>query len=602
MQYAQTSGSSPTTKEIAAVTLPGGSSKAITFDDLQGDPRLQNSFSVTSNGAPGDVLAKLVSRNDSAPGAIELLGKDAQDSNDGGSNPWSIEQGTESTLLFFNHDQAPQIFNVLIASADGSQWNKDFKVAPMETMAISIGDIIQKQMEDDKGKTLPKTAVSGQISWWTVETASGPGTGRLLQSNRASGEARSFACGCPYRLCGDTFTSDYSLILEGFLGVPLDGLGSIICMYQTGSNCGTKQTMQTSSQALSYSWSSSNSAILQINGYTTNSSVNVYGASVGTATMTGTVTATYFGPPGTCTFQGGGPTNVGTMSCSTVTRGSSTTCSVTNAPSGSTFNGWNFKDSSGNTVSGTGAASSWSGKMVTSGTVSVNVVTNGNSSPVSTSVTVTARTSFAFTAVSPTSEPNNSTPSASCGLLSVPSPPTLNSILGVSCLDQEFSINDQTISDSGPNQGYHYVTSVSNSSSGVPTGYYYVISPDLTNTSSAFYQAQTGTYNAQSNPNGYISGANLLADTTRHESGTVNSHYENYVVAQNAPANNLGVVAEAQIGLPSQSTATFESNVKTAITSAANSIKSAWSVQPCNSSYTGYDATCTFQGYVNYNF
>jgi len=165
-------------------------------------------------------------------------------------------------------------------------------------------------MKDDKGKTLPKTAVSGQISWWTVETASGPGTGRLLQSNRASGEARSFACGCPYRLCGDTFTSDYSLILEGVLGAPLDGLGSIICIYQTGSNCGYKQTMQTSSQALSYRWSSSNSAILQINGSSASSSVNVTGAGIGTASMTGTVSATYFGPPGTCTFQGSGPTTV----------------------------------------------------------------------------------------------------------------------------------------------------------------------------------------------------------------------------------------------------------------------------------------------------
>jgi hypothetical protein len=244
------------------------------------------------------------------PDELTRLGKDAQDNNDGGSNPWSIEQGAESTLLFFNHDTAPQIFNVLIASADGTQWNKDFKLASMETMAISIADIIQKQMKDDKGKMLPKTAVSGQISWWTVETASGPGTGRLLQSNRASGEARSFACGCPYRLCGVTLTQDFLSVVDGFSAVPLDSLSSTICMYQTGSNCGFKSTMQTSSQALQYRWSSSNSAILQINGSSTNSSVNGYGASVGTATMTGTASANYLGPPGTCTFQGGGPTPV----------------------------------------------------------------------------------------------------------------------------------------------------------------------------------------------------------------------------------------------------------------------------------------------------
>src|SRR5579859_4962723 len=151
VQYARTSAGTPTTTTLASLTLPANSSKKLSFDNLQGDPQLQNSFLVTSSGAPSDVLAKLVSRNDSGASRVELLGKDAQDSNDGGSNPWSVEQGAESTLLFFNHDRAPQVFNVLIASADGSQWNKDFKLASLETMAISIGDIIQKQMEDDKG-------------------------------------------------------------------------------------------------------------------------------------------------------------------------------------------------------------------------------------------------------------------------------------------------------------------------------------------------------------------------------------------------------------------------------------------------------------------
>jgi hypothetical protein len=67
-----------------------------------------------------------------------------------------------------------------------------------------------------------------------------------------------------------------------------------------------------------------------------------------------------------------------------------------------------------------------------------------------------------------------------------------------------------------------------NNSQGVALG-----GADLENTNSTFYQSQCGNYNATTNPNGFISGSNLLADTTRHESGTVNAHYENYVVAQN---------------------------------------------------------------------
>jgi hypothetical protein len=97
---------------------------------------------------------------------------------------------------------------------------------------------------------------------------------------------------------------------------------SLICMYQVNSNCGTKQTGQSSGQAIHYSWTSSNSAILQINGSSTNSSVNVYGAGFGTANMSGNATATYFGPPATCTFGGGGPTPVNvsaTLTLSTAT-------------------------------------------------------------------------------------------------------------------------------------------------------------------------------------------------------------------------------------------------------------------------------------------
>jgi hypothetical protein len=340
VQYSQTAGTAPTSKELAALTIAAGASKKITFDNLQGDPQLQNSFLVTSNGAPGDVLAKLVSRNDFAPSPVELLGKDAQDTNNGGSNPWSIEQGAESTLLFFNHDQAPQIFNVLIASADGSQWDKDFKLAPMETMAISIGDIIQKQVKDDKGKTLPAKAVSGQISWWTVGTASGPGTGRLLQSNRASGMARSFACGCPYILCGMNFFNYVTDLLLNTSSTPLDQMIPIICLYQVGDCTGTESS-NSSSQALKYNWSSSNGATLQISGPSTNSSVGGYGASVGTGTMTGTVSATYYGPIMTCRFSGGGPTNVNpavTFSGTPIVpQGSTATITATVKPSNNTM-------------------------------------------------------------------------------------------------------------------------------------------------------------------------------------------------------------------------------------------------------------------------
>ena len=321
VQYAQSSGAKPATKQLATLSIPASSSKKVTFDDLQGDPQLQNSFLVTSTGGPGDVLAKLVSKNDSAPDEVELLGKDAQDMNNGGSNPWSIEGGSESTLLLFNHDQAPQIFNVLVASADGTQWDKDFTLALMETRAISIGDIIREEMKDDKGKTLPKTALSGQISWWTVGTASGPGTGRLLQTNPTSGMARSFACGCPYLLCNVFFVPVSETIDYEGTEQPLDYLTPVICLYKTGTHCSGTTTSNSSSQALHYSWTA-DGTYLQISGSSTNYNVGGYGASIGTGGMTGTVSATYNQPSQFCSFQGNGPTNVSvsaTLTLSTAT-------------------------------------------------------------------------------------------------------------------------------------------------------------------------------------------------------------------------------------------------------------------------------------------
>jgi hypothetical protein len=60
VQYARTFGAAPTTNEIAALTVPAGSSKAIAFDNLQGDPQLQNSFLITSNGAPGFIYGLIL--------------------------------------------------------------------------------------------------------------------------------------------------------------------------------------------------------------------------------------------------------------------------------------------------------------------------------------------------------------------------------------------------------------------------------------------------------------------------------------------------------------------------------------------------------------
>jgi hypothetical protein len=327
----------------------------------------------------------------------------------------------------------------------------------------------------------------------------------------------------------------------------------------------------------------------------TASNANVYGVAVGSTDnlAEGEISISGFRRCSEQLGKGSGGTNVVRLSCtSSVTRGGSATCTVT-GPSGTTVSGWQFKDSAGNTVArATDTTSlSWSGAMVTGGTVSVTA--NGDA-PLSASITVNNRTNFAFTAVSPAPESDPFTGDG-CSV-SVPSPPQQSGdAVGIFCLAQYFSVNAATVSDNGPNNGYSYVSSISSSSGSSTTGYFYVISPDLENTSSTFYLAQCGNYNPTAQT-GFISGANLLADTKRHEAGTVQSHYENYTVAQDNSANNLGTVAESKTGI--ESAQALANSVTSVLNQNVQTILTATQVQPCS---VQQDASCNFQGCINFS-
>lgn len=104
--------------------------------------------------------------------------------------------------------------------------------------------------------------------------------------------------------------------------------------------------------------------------------------------------------------------------------------------------------------------------------------------------------------------------------------------------------------------------------------------PDLENTSSTFYQEQTGTYNQQTDASGCILGSNLAAQTQRHEVGSVQGHWGNYNNAQNNSSNNLGVVAEQTVGSPSSTSDQFKATVSGVMNTAAQTISSATAVEP----------------------
>jgi hypothetical protein len=193
--------------------------------------------------------------------------------------------------------------------------------------------------------------------------------------------------------------------------------------------------------------------------------------------------------------------------------------------------------------------------------------------PAQTSLTVNPRTGFAFSAVSPTKQ-SNGYQCGSFGTLSVPNPPSDSASVGKYCDMESYSYNFLTIGGDGPNTGFSYVTSASNG-----TAFNWVIAPDADNPASQFYQAQCGNYNPTTNTE-FISGANLRSDTTRHESGAVQSHYNNYVVAQNDASNNAGVGLEAAVDKSGGQT--FQTFVKNDLAPRLNAITTATGVEPCN--------------------
>jgi hypothetical protein len=164
--------------------------------------------------------------------------------------------------------------------------------------------------------------------------------------------------------------------------------------------------------------------------------------------------------------------------------------------------------------------------MVISGTVSATV--SGLASPLTANITINNRTNFAFTAANPTQlTGTNSITCYSGSNVNLPSPPAPGSIEGASCADQAYSFNYTTINDSGPNNGYEYVTSASNmNGQNSPTKFEYVVVSDLLS-QTAFYNAQCGNFSS-SNPTGFIAGSQLNQDVFNHEQGSVLSHWTEY--------------------------------------------------------------------------
>jgi len=180
-------------------------------------------------------------------------------------------------LLLFNHSAVAKYFNVNIGNG-GVLWQQSWQLAPMESRAISVRDLIASQAKDRNGMVLPASLEQGEISWFTPNPSEGKG--RLLQidssSQLAAGNrrvARNFSCGYNLVLCGAYLQTSSISFADGTASSPLS-LGPVVPMICTAFSptaC-TGQSYSQGGSGYTYNWQSNNTSIATVYGSTTSSS------------------------------------------------------------------------------------------------------------------------------------------------------------------------------------------------------------------------------------------------------------------------------------------------------------------------------------------
>ncbi len=291
------SGAAANPRVVGSVTLPPNSSREVALANLSGDPDLQNSFLVSSDAASGLLAAKFVAGGGPPLRRVELQAKDERDTHNGGVHPWSIENGTESTLLLFNHGAATQKFAVSVGGSE--TWQKTYTLAKMQTQSVSLRDLIESRTKDDTGRTLPPTLQTGEVNWFVPDSTES--SGRLLHTDRAAGMARNYSCGYSGLLCGASVNVITTYLADGTIA-EFGTVTAITCTSGTPNACNGQQT---GTGNFSTTWTSGTPSVASISGYNTVSSVNLLGNSAGTSGVGVRLQSSY------CSAGGGGTATVG---------------------------------------------------------------------------------------------------------------------------------------------------------------------------------------------------------------------------------------------------------------------------------------------------
>jgi len=303
-----------------------------------------------------------------------------------------------------------------------------------------------------------------------------------------------------------------------------------------------------------------------------------------------------------------------TVSPSPVTRGDNVTLAVVDAP-GLSVSNWSYRITDYGalaTVSRTANSNSptWTGQLVVSGTAAVTVGTGAYSQELSTAVAVQPRDWQPFQPQTPVKRDAGFVTNCH-DIMAFTDPsvdPSQSEGIGAYKLCLAYLINGSEFafvdggSDPGPNQGVKWLLDIHDTTT-IDWGMH----KDVEDPTSAWSVANCGNFipgpdnscSAHTGGDGYVLAADFRDGVERHEIGTTNSHHWKYSQVMSIPELSIRLQAEPLVGPPAMNLAGFVANVKMALDSVRDAIKSQLTgYEPCGAQC---DGTCsTFIGWFNY--
>lgn len=271
-------------KVIAELTVPPYSTSTSDLRQLPAETSPSNSVIVQMEGDSGELLSDIQDITDAHDQSlsITLPWKDANQIDNAGEHPWTANDSVLSTVLLFNPD--PNLTNRSVRfqiHTGRAVWTKQLHIPPLTTTAVSINEIIEKQLPDDKGNRLPVNSSTGIITWSSL--ANPRIFGKLVRLDEITQSSRTYACSQFNPICGAMMSNAYEYtavgqqVEEEVLVQDCDNggnPGSCDCYDSCGGEGGS---------GASYSWSSGTPNIASLVSDPTSTSGLFQGNSVGEA-------------------------------------------------------------------------------------------------------------------------------------------------------------------------------------------------------------------------------------------------------------------------------------------------------------------------------